>query len=165
MKCITAEGKSKRKYTSFREAKELTNKINERNKNNNYLYNPLMAYKCNECNYFHIGRIKSMKKGKKSLTLKVLGFIPLIKKSNNRTNIIINISKDRFIHIKREVKNNKRWNLTINFKLGKSPNQLSENCKVYISNKGIIKGYLKLLRIENNKLVCRSIFYKENFNL
>lgn len=164
MKCVNIDGKNKIKYKSFIKAKKFADEKNEIAKNNNYLYTPLMAYKCDECNYFHVGRIRNIKKGKKFLNLKIIGFIDLDNSESKKRDIVINIKKDRFFHIRREIKNNNRWGMNTKFYLKKLPVHAKENCKIYICNSGTIKGYLRLIKIEDNKLVCKSDFRNKRYS-
>lgn len=157
--CINSNGAFKVKYKSFESARQFANKRNKKSKRNSYFYYPLRTYRCEECNYIHIGRSTQKLKGNKWIILKIIDKINLNEKINIKKDIIIQIPFERFTYIKREVNVKYKWNLTIDFYLKRLPIKLSENSKIYICNGVSIKGYFLLKEISDNKLKCIPVFH------
>lgn len=161
--CTTIEGKKKKIFSSYTYAKDIATRFNKINEKKEYFYSVLRVYYCKIHKGYHLGKVSRIKKGKRLINLKVLGNIDLSVKPipiSTRKDIVIYLPKERFNKIQAEIKSKHYWSLTIDFKLKKIPKYIKSNSKVYIYNNETIKGYVKLIRIENNILKCNAVWYK-----
>jgi hypothetical protein len=158
--CINKDGTPKVKYKNYKSAKQFADEYNEAERKKNYLYTPIRAYKCFTCWRYHVGHSNRIRKGRKSLNLKFVGFINLTKKSE-RKDIIIHLNRPRYNKIVSESNKNHFWSKNTEFILSKIPKNIREGSKVYLYNSGQIKGYLNLIKIEDNRLICQSVFRKK----